>query len=65
MGRTRGEPNEIELTAIGVESNGSHCRSEMSGGVRNVKIYNARLLGQRGIHMKTSKGQWSAATLFG
>ena len=31
--------------------------SEMSGGVKDVKIYNARLLGQRGIHMKTTKGR--------
>lgn len=31
--------------------------SEMSGGIRNVTIKNVDLKGQRGIHMKTSKGR--------
>lgn len=31
--------------------------SEMSGGVRGVRIENVALHGQRGIHMKTSKGR--------
>ena len=31
--------------------------SEMSGGIRNVTIKNVRLLGQRGVHMKTTKGR--------
>ena len=29
----------------------------MSGGVRNVRISNVRLLGQRGVHMKTTRGR--------
>eukprot|EP01052_Picozoa_sp_SAG31_P020113 SAG31_NODE_1498_length_8095_cov_9.582541_4_plen_192_part_00 len=31
--------------------------SEMSGGVKNVTISNVRLLGQRGVHMKTTRGR--------
>ena len=31
--------------------------SEMSGGVKNVTIQDVRLLGQRGIHMKTTRGR--------
>jgi polygalacturonase len=29
----------------------------MSGGVRNIRISNVRLLGQRGVHMKTTRGR--------
>ena len=31
--------------------------SEMSGGVKNVTIQDVRLLGQRGVHMKTTRGR--------
>jgi polygalacturonase len=31
--------------------------SEMSGGVKNVTMENVRLLGQRGVHMKTTRGR--------
>ena len=30
--------------------------SEMSGGVKNVTMHDVRLLGQRGVHMKTTRG---------
>ena len=34
MGRTCGEPDEIELTAMGVKLNGLRCRDEGQGWVR-------------------------------
>jgi len=47
MGRTCGEPDEIELTAMGVELNGSRCRHATFFALAGGNVSATELDGQR------------------